>query len=127
MTPTTATTVLVWVGVMLIGGIGSVARFLVDRTVARRMARTFPYGTLTVNVTGAALLGFIGGLALSKDATLLAGTAFVGSYTTFSTWMLETQRLSEEHQMRSAFANIAVGVVLGLAAALLGQWIAEQI
>ncbi len=123
----TATTVLVWAGVMLIGGIGSVLRFLVDRAVARRAARSFPYGTLTVNISGAVLLGFLGGLALSKNAALLAGTAFVGAYTTFSTWMLETQRLSEERQMRSAFANIVVSVILGIAAALLGQWVAEQI
>ena len=87
----------------------------------------FPVGTLTVNISGAALLGFLGGLALSKDAALLAGTAFVGAYTTFSTWMLETQRLSEERQLRSAFANIVVSVVLGMAAALLGQWVADQI
>ena len=126
MTPT-ATTVLVWAGVMLIGGIGSVLRFLVDRAVARRVARPFPFGTLAVNISGAALLGFLGGLALSKDAALLAGTAFVGAYTTFSTWMLETQRLGEERQMRPVFANIVVSIVLGLAAALLGQWVAEQI
>ena len=126
MTPT-ATTVLVWAGVMLIGGIGSVLRFLVDRAVARRAARSFPFGTQTVNISGAALLGFLGGLALSKDAALLAGTAFVGAYTTFSTWMLETHRLSEERQKRPAFANIVVSVVLGLAAALLGQWLAEQV
>ena len=123
----TGTTVLVWAGVMLIGGIGSVLRFLVDRAVARRAARSFPFGTLTVNISGAALLGFLGGLALSKDAALLAGTAFVGAYTTFSTWMLETDRLSEERQMSAAFANIVVSVVLGLAAALLGQWLAEQV
>jgi fluoride exporter len=121
------TTVLVWLGVMLIGGIGSVSRFLVDRTVARRVARPFPYGTLTVNITGAALLGFLSTLALPKDVALLAGTAFVGAYTTFSTWMLETQRLSEERQMLAAFANIAVSVTLGLAAVLLGQWIAGLI
>jgi len=124
---TTATTVLVWAGVMLIGGIGSVLRFVVDRAVARRAARPFPFGTLAVNISGAALLGFLGGLALSKDAALLAGTAFVGAYTTFSTWMLETQRLGEERQMRPVFANIVVSIVLGLAAALLGQWVAEQI
>src|SRR6185312_2779718 len=99
-------TALVWTGVMAIGGFGSVARFLVDRTVARRMARSFPFGTLTVNLTGAALLGFLGGLALSRDAALLAGTAFVGAYTTFSTWMLETQRLAEERQLRPAVANM---------------------
>ena len=118
------TTVLVWLGVMLIGGIGSVTRFLVDRTVARRVGRPFPYGTLTVNITGAALLGFLTSLALPKDVSLLIGTAFVGAYTTFSTWMLETQRLSEERQMLAAFANIAVSVLLGLGAVLLGQRIA---
>jgi CrcB protein len=123
----TATTVLVWAGVALIGGIGSVTRFLVDRAVARRVARSFPYGTLTVNISGAALLGFLGGLALSKDAALLTGTAFVGAYTTFSTWMLETQRLGEERQTRTALANIVVSVVLGLTAAFLGQWIAGQL
>ncbi|SOJ54027.1 Putative fluoride ion transporter CrcB [Mycobacterium simulans] len=118
------TTAAVWLAVMLIGGIGSVTRFVVDRAVARRMARAFPYGTLAVNITGAALLGFLAGLALPKEAALLAGTAFVGSYTTFSTWMLETQRLSEDRQLRAAFSNIAVSVALGLAAAVLGQWIA---
>jgi CrcB protein len=121
------TTTLVWLGVMVIGGIGSVTRFLVDRTVGRRMARAFPFGTMTVNITGAALLGFVGNLTLPKDVALLAGTAFVGAYTTFSTWMLETQRLSEERQLLAAFANIAVSVVLGLAAVLLGQWIAGQL
>ena len=123
----TATTVLTWAGVMLIGGIGSVLRFMVDRTVARRLARSFPFGTLTVNISGAALLGFLGSLALSKEAALLAGTAFVGAYTTFSTWMLETQRLGEERRTWAAAANIVVSVVLGIAAAFLGQWVAEQL
>jgi len=122
----TATTVLVWAGVGLLGGFGSVLRFLVDRAVVSRAARSFPFGTLAVNVSGAALLGFLGGLALSKEAALLAGAAFVGAYTTFSTWMLETQRLGEERQMRAAAANIIVSVMLGQAAALLGQQIAEQ-
>lgn len=121
------TTVLVWLGVMVIGGVGSVARFLVDRSVARRVGRGFPFGTLTVNITGAALLGFLAGLSLPKDVALLAGTAFVGAYTTFSTWMLETQRLSEERQLLAAFANIAVSVVLGLAAAVVGQRVAGLI
>ena len=127
MTGTTATTVLVWAGVVFVGGIGSVLRFVIDRAVARRVARPFPFGTLAVNISGAALLGFLGGLALSKEAALLAGTAFVGAYTTFSTWMLETQRLGEERQVISALANIVVSVVLGIAAAVLGQWVGEHI
>ncbi len=120
-------TVLVWAGVVFVGGVGSVLRFLVDRTVARRLSRPFPFGTLAVNVSGAALLGFLGGLTLNKEAALLAGTAFVGAYTTFSTWMLETQRLGEERQMWAALGNIVVSVLLGMAAAFLGQWAAEQI
>jgi len=113
-------TVLTWTGVVLMGGIGAVCRLLVDKAVSQRIGRPFPFGTLVVNLSGAWLLGFFGGLALPPHVALLAGTAFVGSYTTFSTWMLETQRLAEERLVVSAFANIAVSVVLGLAAAWLG-------
>ena len=118
---------IVWVGVLLAGGFGAVLRFLVDGTVARRAARSFPFGTLAVNISGAALLGLLGGLALSRHAALVADTAFVGSYTTFSTWMLETQRLGEERQVRGAVANLVANIVLGIAAALLGQWIASRL
>jgi fluoride exporter len=121
------TAVLVWAGVALVGGIGSVLRFVIDRAVARRVARAFPFGTLAVNISGAFLLGFLGGLALSKDAALLVGTGFVGAYTTFSTWMLETHRLSEERQTWTALANIVVSVALGIAAAVLGQWVAARV
>ncbi|WP_068175805.1 fluoride efflux transporter CrcB [Mycobacterium sp. UM_CSW] len=121
------TTVLVWSGVALVGGIGSVLRFVIDRAVARRVARSFPFGTLAVNVSGAFLLGFLGGLALSKDAALVVGTGFVGAYTTFSTWMLETHRLGEERQTWTALANVVVSVALGIAAVVLGQWAATQV
>ncbi|WNG89289.1 fluoride efflux transporter CrcB [Mycobacterium sp. ITM-2016-00317] len=116
-------TVLLWLGVVLLGGLGAVARLTVDRAVSRRAARPFPVGTLVVNISGALLLGFLAGLMLPAELALLAGTAFVGSYTTFSTWMLETQRLAEERQIASAVANLVVSVVLGLAAAALGQWL----
>src|ERR1700740_2413814 len=116
-----------WVGVLLAGGAGAVLRFLVDGAVARRAARSFPFGTLTVNISGATLLGLLGGLALGRHTALLADTAFVGSYTTFSTWMLETQRLGEERQVRYAVANVIVSVVLGLAAAVLGEQLAQPI
>ncbi len=118
---------LVWVGVVLIGGAGSVLRFLVDGAVSSRTGRTFPYGTLVVNLSGALVLGLLTGLALSGDQALLAGTAAVGSYTTFSTWMLETQRLTEERQVRSAGRNVVLSVVLGVAAAAIGQAIGAAI
>ena len=120
-------TIAVWAGVLLLGGTGAVLRFLVDRTVAGRIARSFPFGTLAVNLSGAMLLGFLSALALSPHVALLAGTAFVGSYTTFSTWMLETQRLGEERQVWPAVANIVVSVTLGLAAAWVGQCIGFRV
>jgi fluoride exporter len=120
-------TVLVWVTVTLIGGAGSVLRFYVDGLVSSASGREFPYGTLVVNLSGAVVLGLLTGLALRGDASLLAGTAAVGSYTTFSTWMLETQRLTEERQYVKAALNIAVSLVLGVAAAELGRLIGAQL
>jgi fluoride exporter len=115
--------VWVWAAVVVIGGAGSVLRFLVDRWAGSRSGRDFPFGTLAVNLSGAVVLGFLTGLALSQDQALLAGTAAVGSYTTFSTWMLETERLAEDRELVRAGANVVVSLVLGVAAAALGRWI----
>ena len=120
-------TVLVWVCVVLAGGAGSVVRFVVDGSVGRRLGSRFPFGTFVVNISGALLLGLVAGLILSRDEALLAGTAVVGSYTTFSTWMLETQRAAEERQSTTAIINIVASVIFGVAAAALGRWIGEQL
>lgn len=116
-------TPVVWAGVVLIGGCGAVLRFVVDTAIGARVGREFPYGTLAVNVSGALVLGLLTGLTLGDDTALLAGTAAVGSYTTFSTWLLEAQRLDEERQHRASVANVVVSLVLGVAAAALGRWI----
>ena len=118
---------LVWAAVALIGGAGSVARFLVDGRVSSAAGRDFPVGTLVVNLSGSVILGLLAGLALSDTEALLAGTAAVGSYTTFSTWMLETQRLAEERQLRKAVLNVVVSLVLGVAAAALGRLIGTHL
>ena len=116
-------TPLVWIGVVLLGGAGAVLRFLVDRSVSGRLGRLFPYGTLVVNLSGAVVLGMVTGLALSPTEALLAGTAAVGAYTTFSTWMFETQRLAEDRQALSLLANVIFSLVVGLAAAAAGRWL----
>jgi CrcB protein len=119
--------VLVWTAVVLIGGAGSVLRFLADGVVSSAAGRDFPFGTLAINVSGAVILGLLTGLALGHDQALLAGTAAVGSYTTFSTWMLETQRMAEERQHGKVIANIVVSLVLGVAAAALGRLIGAHL
>jgi fluoride exporter len=116
--------VLVWVGVVLIGGAGSVLRFIIDGAVTSRSGRSFPFGTLVVNLSGATLLGLIAGLALNHDEALLVGTAAVGSYTTFSTWMLETHTINRADQRRAAAVNVALSVALGLAAVAVGRALA---
>jgi fluoride exporter len=112
---------LAWVGVAILGSLGSLARFLLDRTVSSRHSSSFPFGTLAVNASGALVLGLLTGLTLSGEALLLAGTATIGSYTTFSTWMLETHRLGEDGQFLQGALNVLVSVLVGFAAAALGK------
>ena len=114
---------VLWIGVAALGGAGALARFLLDGAVASRSGRGFPLGTLTVNVSGSLLLGFLVGIAAEGDAYLLAGTAALGSYTTFSTWMLESDRLAEDGEGGSLAANIVLSAGIGLGAAALGRLI----
>jgi CrcB protein len=113
-------TVLIWTGVTLFGGLGAVLRFLVDKAVSTRSRGAFPLGTLVVNLSGALVLGILSGLLLPPTAALLAGTAVIGSYTTFSTWMLESERLIEERRVGLAAMNLGLSLALGIAAAAVG-------
>jgi fluoride exporter len=112
--------VLVWIVLAVLGGVGAVLRFQIDALVQLRAAGEFPLGTLVVNVAGSFTLGVLTGAGVTGDALLLGGTAVLGSFTTFSTWMLETERLGEEGDERIALLNVAVSVVAGVATALLG-------
>jgi CrcB protein len=112
---------LVWLGVAALGGVGAVARFALDSAVSQRAGSGFPYGTLAVNLTGAFLLGLLAGADVAGDALLLAGTATLGSYTTFSTWMLESHRLGEDGELGRMWLNLAGSLVAGLVVAFAGK------
>jgi fluoride exporter len=114
---------LVWVGVAGLGAGGALIRFFVDGLVAGRSKGDLPFGTLIVNVSGATVLGLLVGLGVGGDQFLLEGTATLGSYTTFSTWMFETQRLVEEGQLGGAVGNLLISLAVGLGAAALGRLI----
>lgn len=107
------------------GALGAVLRYLLDRRVQRLLRDTaFPFGTLTVNVMGSAVLGLLAGLALtgpSADALHAAiGVGLCGSLTTYSTFGYETVQLFAGRVRWLAALNVAVTVLAGLAAATLG-------
>lgn len=111
---------ILWIAVALLGGVGAVARFVVDAAVTPRLGGRFPFGTLTVNLTGALTLGFLTGLGTSHGLTLLLGAALVGSYTTFSSWILETLVLTEDGRNAAALVNILGQTAAGIALAAAG-------
>jgi len=115
--------VLLWGGVGVLGGLGAIARFLLDGLVSANSRSRFPLGTLLVNLSGSVVLGLLVGVALKGDAYLLAGTAVIGSYTTFSTWMFESHRLAEDGRGLLLAANVVLSLALGVGAAELGRLI----
>jgi fluoride exporter len=117
----------VWVAVGLIGGVGALLRFFVDGLVAARFGRDFPLGTFLVNLSGAAILGLLVGFGLTGDRLLLAGTATIGSYTTFSTWMLESQRSVEDGELAVAGANVLVSLCVGFGSVALGRFVGAHL
>jgi CrcB protein len=112
---------LVWIAVAVLGGAGAVGRLALDAAVSERAGDAFPWGTLAVNLSGAFALGALAGADVAGDALLLAGTALLGSYTTFSTWMLESHRLGEDGEPGRMWLNLALPLIAGLAAAALGR------
>ena len=118
---------LTWAAVAGLGGAGAILRFLIDTVITTRTGRGFPLGTLAVNVSGAAALGLVTGLGLSGSALLLVGAATLGSYTTFSTWMFETDRLRDEGELARGLANVVISLLLGFAAVALGRAVGAQL
>jgi fluoride exporter len=115
-------TVGTWVLVGALGGAGAIGRFVVDGLVSERSGSgQFPWGTLIVNLSGAVLLGGLAGAAVSGSAFVLSGTAAIGSYTTLSTWMLETHRLGQDDQLVLAGANLVGSLLVGFAALAAGH------
>jgi fluoride exporter len=112
----------VWAALAAAGGAGALARFLVDGAVSDRAGRALPLGTFVVNVGAAFVLGVLAGAGVGGDAFRVAGTGFIGAYSTFSTWMLESHRLGEDGAGGAALLNVAGSLVLGFAAVALGRW-----
>ncbi|MBC8235045.1 fluoride efflux transporter CrcB [bacterium] len=109
------------------GFIGSIFRYLVGSLVHRVLSEPwFPYGTLSVNVIGCFLIGFLGGLSEARqifnpETRLLTFIGFLGGFTTFSTFGSETFSFARDGQFLASFSNIFFHLILGIGAVLLGN------
>jgi fluoride exporter len=112
------------VALAVAAALGALARYMVDVAVQRRRSPIWPLGTLAVNLSGSFVLGFVVGLGLyhglGDPVRTVAGTGFVGAYTTFSTFSYETIRLLQDGAYRPALLNVTLSTAGGLAAATVG-------
>ncbi|MFK4496973.1 CrcB protein [Bradyrhizobium japonicum] len=118
---------------IVVGSIlGGCARYFVSGAIARRLGETFPWGTMTINITGAFLIGIFGALAThpgsifaAPNPWLFAVTGFLGCYTTVSSFSLQTLTLARNGEPMHALGNVVFSVGLCLAAVSCGFVLAD--
>jgi CrcB protein len=121
---------IAWIGIA--GFAGAVARYGFEGWVSRRTSGAFPWGTFVVNASGCFVLGLLFTLFTERflpNPTLRTAltVGFLGAYTTFSTFSLETVRLFEDGAMWLALGNISMSVCLGIAAVYAGIFLGRAL
>jgi CrcB protein len=118
---------LIWVAIG--SAFGGAARYFVSGLVGRAIGETFPWGTMAVNVSGAFVIGTVAaaaqGMLASDPAWQFAVVGFLGSYTTVSSFSLQTLALARDGETLRAGANVALSLLLCLSAVTLGYWAAS--
>ena len=114
-----------------IGGfIGAVLRFTLSGWVQKATASTFPFGTLSVNILGSFLIGFLflyfQQVNFSPTQKALLITGLLGALTTFSTFSLDTVLLMQNEFYAKAFSNVLFNVVFSVGGTLLGMWVFKR-
>jgi fluoride exporter len=105
---------------VVIGGfLGAICRFLLSGWISRRYS-SFPVGTITVNLLGSFLLGWITGHELNETWKLLFGTGFMGAFTTFSTLKWESVQMVAKQEKKKFFLYLGLSYLLGILSAFTG-------
>jgi CrcB protein len=106
---------------------GGVSRYWLSGVIARAFGETFPWGTLLVNVSGSLVIGIVAALTMPDGRFFIGSTTrlavmagFLGGYTTFSSFSLQTLSLMQDGEWGLAAANIALSVIACLAAVWAG-------
>jgi CrcB protein len=120
--------VLIALGAVL----GANARYLIGVWAGERFGAGFPYGTLIVNVTGGFVLGFLiaaaaGRLNVSGELRLFLAVGFLGAYTTFSSFAVETLTLLQNGSVWKGVINVFANNIIGLISAFLGATLARLV
>ena len=119
---------LVFIG----GGLGSAARYGLSGVVHRTMGSQFPYGTMTVNVLGCFLIGFLLSLStdrsvISPDLRLFLALGLLGGFTTFSSFSYETIQLFRDGQNFNALVNVFSTTLICLSGTWIGSVVGKQL
>jgi CrcB protein len=117
--------------IAIFGAAGTLARYGLQGLVQMRMATTFPYGTLLINLSGCFLLGLIGQFTLNRmvispDWRVAIGVGFFGGYTTFSSFGWETAKMLEDGEWLRASAYVGASVAVGLLLSVAGIRLANR-
>lgn len=112
------------------GLLGSIARYITVKSITIKIPAAFPYGTLTANLVGSFILGFVYGLALrktemSENVKLFWGVGFCGGYTTFSSFAWESVTLFNQKMAATSLLYISTSLVLGILSLLAGMWLSR--
>lgn len=123
-------TLVNYLAIAAFGSLGAVTRYAVATVCARFFGTAFPIGTFVINITGSFFLGWfltrIEGRLVSDTTRLALAVGFTGAYTTFSTFMYETDALLGEGSGMKALANIFGSLLVGLLAIRFGVYVAHR-
>ena len=117
---------IAWFGVVIGGALGAIARYYVTRTIQAKWSRDFPLATFLINVLGAFFLGLV--VMSTKHSSIAnswivstVGIGFLGAFTTFSTYMVESITLFQAKKIGMMAVYIISSFVIGLLLAYLGM------
>jgi CrcB protein len=121
-----------FIAVGLGGLLGSLARFMMSRSIDGYIKSFIPYGTLIVNVLGSFILGVVYALSvrklgISENWRLFLGAGFCGGFTTFSTFAWENVNLLSQKNISTSITYIVVSLVVGVAAVFFGGWVGRSV